>query len=121
MKTKLKLFIIVFVLTATTVTTQAQIYHEECKEDLRALMRQRTNYEKLGLEISDTLSWYENEEWISKLPNSEYRKITWIETESMLRIDSFMFQEGKLKFNSPVLLYLNCYWNNYYLTSLEYQ
>jgi hypothetical protein len=52
-------FIAVFLLTVTIAS--AQNYHEECKEDLRAFLRQGTNYEKLGLAVEDTLSWYDNE------------------------------------------------------------
>jgi hypothetical protein len=34
----------------------AQNYNEECKEDLRAFIRQQTYYNRLGININDTLS-----------------------------------------------------------------
>ena len=103
-----------FVLTATSAmnnTATAQIYHEDCKEDLRIFMRQGTNFEKLGLTVNDTLSWHDNENWVEFIGAAK-----WIETESMLRIDSFSCNgsslyaplEGKLKLSSPVLEYLAC-------------
>ena len=90
----------------------AQIYHEEDKEDLRIFMRQGANYEKLGLVVSDTTSWYENEEWVEKV-----KGITWIEAENFyLRIEeirwNYLGLNGKLKFNSPDLYLLCCERNN---------
>ena len=110
------LLIGIFAILATSIfatnTATAQIYHEDCKEDLRVFMRQGTNHDKLGLTVNDTLSWYDNEDWIVFIGGAK-----WIETESsMLRIDSFSCDgaslyaglEGKLKLSSPVLEYLYC-------------
>ena len=116
--TKLMKWIIATGLTLSANVAQSQVYHEECKEDLRTFMRQETNYHKLGLKVSDTLTWYDEESWIEKLTG-----ITWIETEnSVLRIKEIDWSklywstnvfakpdlDGILKFNSPVLEYLNC-------------
>jgi len=125
-----KMFIIIATVL-TVATVKAEIYHEECKEDLREIMRQGTNYEKLGLTFADTLSWYENEDWVAKLVNYDLEGnpigVNWIETEDKQRIydiywhptifptDPPTYQplglEGKIKFRSPVLLYLNCGFN----------
>ncbi len=118
-----KAIAVFFILTATTLT--AQIYHEECKEDLRAFMRQGNdwfkNFQALGLTENDTLAWYDNEEWVIKIQDIPYRSyMHWIEIDSKLRIDSICWNyknpfydipnslTGKLKFNSHVLKYLNC-------------
>ena len=111
----------------TVSTVKAQIYHEEDKEDLRAFMRQGTNdhyidyinYERLGLTVDDTLSWYENEDWVSKV-----KEVSWAEFESMQRIDSIEWNDSdwdqqyyfrlecKLKLSSPILISLKCPRNN---------
>jgi len=100
-----------FALTTFSASVlQAQIYHEECKEDLRAFMRQGTNFEKLGLTVADTLSWYDNEDWVEEVAG-----LVWIETdESLLRIDSVDWfstvskgLQGRLNLNSPVLTFLD--------------
>ena len=100
-------------------------YHPDCKEDLREIMRQVNNFERLGLTVADTLTWYENEYWIEKI-----KGISWTEFEGMLRIDAVFWTGsgkpmqmvhsligGKLKFSSPVLEYLDCYLN--FLTELD--
>ena len=109
------LVIAVFILTATIANSQT--YHEECKEDLRAFMRQGTNWEKLGLEVSDTLAWYENENWVEKV-----KGVFWIETEDpILRVSRVHWYnsklEGELKLNSPIITILICESNN--LTELD--
>ena len=116
-KTKIltKLIIAVFFLTAGNVLN-AQIYHEECKEDLREFMRQGTNYEKLGLSETDTNSWYADEEWVPKVEG-----VTWIETYNFyLRIEEFWWNyldlDGKFKFRSPELIGFGC---NNNLTELD--
>jgi len=118
---------LIFLFTALNLNSakaNAQIYHEECKEDLRAFMRQGTNYVKLGLAESDTLSWYDNENWISKLPirlDQYSDNVSWIEFEDMLRLDTVKLialgLEGELKFSSPKLTYLECAVNK--LTKLD--
>ena len=103
---------------------QAQIYHEECKEDLREFMRQETNFEKLGLTVTDTLSWYDNEDWVPKI-STLARYVEWTEFEDMLRIgkvwwpgsNHFLKLAGKLKLSSPVLVELICWTHN--LTELD--
>ena len=117
MSRKRKIFLfVVAMLTVCTVKINAQIYHDECKEDLRAFARQEINYESLGLTVDDTLSWYQNENWVSKVAIiSNYNRIVWSEFDSKMRIDSirwnFLALEGKFKLRSPVLRYLNLYVN----------
>jgi hypothetical protein len=53
--------------------TEAPIYHNDDKEGLRAFLRQpsawsgKINAQLLGLEISDTLNWQTQEEWVEKV------------------------------------------------------
>jgi len=109
---KTLLTIIATVLTVATVN--AQIYHEECKEDLREFMRQETNFEKLGLTVADTLSWYDNEDWVGKVEG-----ISWIGTEGRIERISWRSREleGKLELSSPVLTRFFC--NNNNLSELD--
>lgn len=113
--------VIVITLSIGFVKLQAQIYHEECKEDLRAFMRQGNNYEILSLTKQDTATWYENEDWVPKIKHSSPyagNGISWVKTEdSVLRIKSVDWESGyyysitmpsewltgKLKLRSPVL------------------
>jgi len=111
-----KILLTIIATFLTVATVKAQIYHEECKEDLREFMRQGTN-QKLVPTVADTLSWYENEDWVSKVWG-----LSWTETdETLLRIDSVNWSsaqlEGKLKLSSPVMRMLICEWNN--LTELD--
>jgi len=119
-----KILTIIIATFLTVATVNAQIYHEECKEDLRAIARQGTNYQKLGLTVADTLTWYENESWVEKIPTSSniqfYRGINWVQTESKLRIKEVLLTagfEGKFKFNSPVLEHLELMGNK--ITELD--
>jgi len=107
----------------TVGTVKAQIYHEVDKEDLRAFMRQGTNWQKLGLTVEDTLSWYDDEIWVLKLTFSEVGW-DWDETENIQRISDIFWGptifttpipaftslnlEGNLKLSSPILWYLHC-------------
>jgi len=50
------LIALAIITTLTTPPLIAQVYHEECKEDLRIFLRQGTNFEKLRLSEEDTLS-----------------------------------------------------------------
>ena len=110
----------------TVSTVKAQIYHEVDKEDLRAVMRQGTNWQRLGLTVADTLSWNQNEDWVSKVEG-----VSWSKFESTQRIDSIEWNgivdpttmaqtpkiRGSLKLSSPILEYLSCYAND--LTKLD--
>ena len=55
------------------ISATAQTYHENDKEGLRVFLRQpsavesKINAEQLGLQISDTLNWQTDEEWINKV------------------------------------------------------
>ncbi|MCL2312456.1 MAG: T9SS type A sorting domain-containing protein, partial [Firmicutes bacterium] len=99
-----------------------KIYHEDCKEDLRAAIREG-NWQILKGEYdwnyygspNDTIDWYEYEGWVEKI-----KGVTWIETDSLKRIDTVIWYGisgpdnwlgGKLKFSSPYLVYLNCRYN----------
>jgi hypothetical protein len=59
-KTSLILTLIAIAITLTLTLTNthatAQQYHEGCKEELRAIFRQGTNYESAYLTIEDTLT-----------------------------------------------------------------
>jgi len=67
MKKKL-LFISVFISSMLfSGLIKAQIYHEDDKEGLRVFLRQPINSSIIGLTPSDTLSWYESEEWVEKI------------------------------------------------------
>ena len=54
-------------------TAKAQTYHEDDKEGLRIFLRQpsaqagKINAEQLGLSISDTLDWQNDESWVTKV------------------------------------------------------
>lgn len=56
----------------------ASAYFENDKEALRRFLRQpsaesgKLNLEQLGLNISDTLTWYTSEEWVEKMPGLEW-------------------------------------------------
>jgi len=108
--------IAVFILTA--ITLSAQTYHDECKEDLRAFLRQGTNYEKLGLTTSDTLNWDSTDAWISKISD-----LIWIVDTSVgiLRIDTIEWHnldlEGSMLFRSPLITSLDCSFND--ISSLD--
>ena len=108
------ILIAVFMLIATMLT--AQTYHEECKEDLRAFLRQGTNYEKLGLTTSDTLNWDSTDAWISKILN-----LIWISDNNILRIDTIEWHnldlEGSMLFRSPLMTNLDCSFND--ISSLD--
>jgi len=78
-KINITLIFLVMVLVAN-----AQTYHEDDKEGLRKFLRQPSAIEgeinalQLGLQLSDTIEWYNNEDWISKIIalfwNDEYPK-----------------------------------------------
>jgi len=57
----------------TTISAASQIYHEDDKEGLRAFLRQpsaetgKINAQQLGLQLSDTLDWKIQEEWVTKV------------------------------------------------------
>jgi len=63
----------VLILFCCLQMTHAQIYHEDDKEGLRIFLRQpsavagKINAEQLGLQISDTINWHDNENWVSKV------------------------------------------------------
>lgn len=61
-----KTILILMLLIVTPLISQFT-YHPDDVEDIRAFLRQGTNYEKMGLTESDTLTWYENDAWISKM------------------------------------------------------
>jgi len=56
----------------------AQTYHEDDKEGLRMFLRQPSaiageiNAQRLGLQLSDTLSWMTDEAWVSKVIRLEW-------------------------------------------------
>ena len=69
---KLKIYTACMLILAT-VSTTAQTYHENDKEGLRIFLRQpsaqagKINAEQLGLQISDTLNWQNDEVWVTKV------------------------------------------------------
>jgi len=127
-----KILTIIIATVLTVATVKAEIYHPECKEDLREFMRQGTNYEKLGLTVADTLTWYENEDWVGKLTHYTYgppvpditdtNGIIWTETVFNKRIEKIRLQanqiEGNVKFHTPDLTELQIS-NNYDLIKLD--
>jgi len=68
-----KYFPLALTLIFAVITATAQTYHEDDKEGLRVFLRQpsavegKINAEQLGLEISDTLNWQTDEEWVTKI------------------------------------------------------
>ena len=75
-----KILTVSITLLFAAISATAQIYHEDDKEGLRVFLRQpsaeagKINAEQLGLQISDTLDWQNDEEWVSK-----FEKLTWNE------------------------------------------
>ncbi|MDR2921289.1 MAG: hypothetical protein LBV72_18240, partial [Tannerella sp.] len=81
MKKKL-LFISVFISSMLfSGLINAQTYHEDDKEGLRAILRQKIpfavalyfNLDWVGLTVADTTQWQQNEDWIAKIktPNGQ--------------------------------------------------
>jgi len=68
-----KLHFIAFCAFISVCTLQAQVYHESDKEGLRKFLRQPSahsglfNFELVNLSVSDTIDWYDSEDWIDKL------------------------------------------------------
>jgi len=68
-----KLLFLFTILLLSGASAFAQSYHSDDKEGLRTFMRQpsaqsgKIHAEQLGLQISDTLNWQNNEEWVSKV------------------------------------------------------
>ena len=64
---------IVLILTSFYAVAQTFTYHPDDKEGMRIFLRQPSdsagiiNAEQLGLQISDTLDWYNNDDWIPKV------------------------------------------------------
>ncbi|MDU1904969.1 MAG: hypothetical protein E6772_09310 [Dysgonomonas sp.] len=100
---KLSIFIILFL--GIIFSVKSQNYHEKEKEVLRTILRQsgdrETNFNKLGLSVSDTLNWYTSEAWLSKLHNvkwnnlrpSRLTEMNWnIYTKSLKEIDFSDFE-----------------------------
>ena len=56
-----------------TISTTAQIYHEDDKEGLRIFLRQpsavagKINAEQFGLSLNDTINWKTDEGWVSNI------------------------------------------------------
>ena len=73
-----KILLISIALIFTAFYAVAQTYHPDDKEGLRAFLRQSsgitgiTNGERLGLQINDTLTWKNSEEWVSKVTALEW-------------------------------------------------
>jgi len=64
----MKRFLFLFSLIFATFFSIAQTYHPDDKEGLKIFLRQNGNFQKLGLEINDTLNWKTSETWVSKIP-----------------------------------------------------
>jgi len=68
-----KLLFIAFCAFISVCTLRAQVYHESDKEGLRKFLRQPSahaglsNFELMNLSVSDTISWYDSEDWVDKL------------------------------------------------------
>ncbi|MCL2038794.1 MAG: T9SS type A sorting domain-containing protein [Bacteroidetes bacterium] len=121
MKKLVKVLVIAGLMILPATKISAQIYHEECKEDLREFMRQGTNYEKLGLSEADTNSWITSEDWVPKVKGVSWYE-NWLEPEDPdLRIYEIHWGnldlEGKIKFYTPILMDMYC--NNNKLTEID--
>ncbi|NDW18832.1 T9SS C-terminal target domain-containing protein [Dysgonomonas sp. 216] len=66
-------------------SVNAQAYHDSDKEGLRNLLRQKSevtgasNLNLLGINASDTVSWYSSEDWVEKI--SAYKGVVLIDWE----------------------------------------
>ena len=76
MKHKIKRILILLTIIGLKVSvTQAQIYHPDDKEGLRAFLRQpsavagQINAQRLGLSMADTINWQIDEVWVTKVSN----------------------------------------------------
>jgi len=69
-------------LFAPATSAQAQTYHPDDKEGLRAFLRQpsavagKINAQQLGLTIADTLNWQTNEDWVPKIYSLAWNNYT---------------------------------------------
>jgi len=67
---------------AAATPAQAQTYHPDDKEGLRAFLRQpsdvagQINAQRLGLTLADTANWQTNEGWVSKIYNLVWNNAT---------------------------------------------
>jgi len=65
--------IMVLIITSFSAVAQTYTYHQDDKEGMRIFLRQpsseagKINAVQLGLQISDTLTWYNNDAWIPKV------------------------------------------------------
>ena len=63
-----------FILLFATYSLLSQTYHNDDKEGIRIFLRQPStvsgeiNAEQIGLTLSDTATWYADENWITKIP-----------------------------------------------------
>ncbi|PXV59329.1 hypothetical protein CLV62_13834 [Dysgonomonas alginatilytica] len=80
---KLLLCAMLLICSMFQLSVFAQNYHEDDKEGLRQFLRQqssgsvydRYNFEAAGLSASDTLRWYESEDWLQELAGPPHNRI----------------------------------------------
>jgi len=69
-------------LFVSAVSAQAQTYHPDDKEGLRAFLRQpsaeagKINAQWLGVTLADTANWQTNEGWVTKIPGLVWNNAT---------------------------------------------
>jgi len=112
----MKRFLFLFSLIFAIFCSIAQTYHPDDKEGLRIFLRQNGNFQKLGLQISDTLNWQTTETWVSKVKGliwnnsspKRVKKIDWYKSNLSGTLNCNKWEE---------LVSADFFWNN--ITSLD--
>jgi len=79
---ELATFLLFILLLSPATSAQAQTYHPDDKEGLRAFLWQpsdvagQINAQRLGLTLTDTANWQTNEGWVAKIYNLVWNNAT---------------------------------------------